>query len=176
MSLYTIRASALPGWNDCPRRQSISMFWKIITAAGFKFERRENHVGAAIGTGVHAGAAHALREKRDGRALIPIKDVVEIGITAYRKEIAEGVIYDAASPHPNACEKQVENLSRAFLFGVFPDIDALELEAEMLCDLDSEFSPYRKNEGHFEYALPTVSREEPSFSYSLRSIEQFFPF
>ena len=140
MAAYTIRASALPGWNDCPRRESIGLFYKIITAAGFEFQKREHHVAAAMGTGVHSGAVHALREKITGLATSKLKDIVEISISSFRAEIKDGVFYDASSPTVNTCEKQVENLTRAFMGDVFLEINPTEIEIALASDLHDDFS------------------------------------
>lgn len=139
MPTYTIRASSLPGWNDCPRRESIGLFYKIITAAGFTFQPREHHVAAAIGTGVHFGAAHALREKKTGSAAAKLSDVVEISINSFRAEIQEGVFYDASSPTINTCEQQVTNLARAFMGDILPQVEPTEIEISLAADLHDDF-------------------------------------
>lgn len=59
----TIRVSSLAGYTDCPRRSAARIFWREITAAGFRLRKLPTSIGAIIGTAVHAGAAHVLGEK-----------------------------------------------------------------------------------------------------------------
>src|SRR5271170_1977387 len=58
-----IRCSALSGYPDCNRRGAARLFWREITAAGFRLRKTPRGIGAAVGTAVHRAAEFALSEK-----------------------------------------------------------------------------------------------------------------
>lgn len=125
-----LRVSTLAHWTDCPRRGAANAFRELITDAGFHLNDRRHTVSAAIGTGVHAGAAHTLKEKREARK-VKLKVAIEIGIEKYRSETADGVEYDDLSGNRNIAEKQVKIITEIFHNQVAPGIEPVEIECPM---------------------------------------------
>ena len=55
-----LRASMLPSWPDCPRRGAAKQWRHGVNTAGYHLRESRSSVGAAVGTAVHAAAAHFL--------------------------------------------------------------------------------------------------------------------
>jgi hypothetical protein len=109
----TIRVSMLPSYTDCPRRAAAKTFYRIIAAAGFELKKLPNSIGASVGTGVHAGAAYMLNQKKDGSD-INGKDAGEVAVVELRKQTADGIIWDRTTPNHNTAEKQTLRLTKLF--------------------------------------------------------------
>jgi len=132
----TIRASMLPSYHDCPKR-SIARAWpRSIEERGFALRRPGHGIGAAIGTGAHAGATHLLKEKRDGREYREC-DAVEIAINALRAETSGEIIYDASTTTLNTAEKQVVRMTAVFLYQVLPICQPVSIEVSRRASISS---------------------------------------
>ena len=128
---FQIRASTLSGYTDCPRRGAVKLFWKLIRGAGYEFPETPHGVGAAVGTGVHAGAAHMLYAKRDHLPPVPVKELHEIGIEAYRGEVRDGVMFDETTGNHNRAEKQVKILVEVYQSEILPIVIPGDIEASL---------------------------------------------
>lgn len=118
----TIRVSTLPGYTDCPRRAAAKSWRHIIEGAGFTLRRLPNTIGAAIGTGVHVGAAHILTEKRDQRTA-NISDAHELSVAELRKQTIEGALWDTVTTSMNTAEKQTIRLTSLFNEQIAPKVN-----------------------------------------------------
>lgn len=123
----TIRVSMLSAYQDCPRRAAAKAFWRIIKSAGYETRKLQNSIGAAVGTGVHAGAAYILTLKRDGNEA-KSSDAEEISIVELRKETADGSIWDTVTDSMNTAEKQTRRLTALFHTQLAPKLSPALIE------------------------------------------------
>lgn len=124
----SIRASSLSSYPDCLRRTAARIFKKDIEDAGFELRITNTGIGAATGTGTHAGAGFMLRTKIDTGIQGSDEDAIEIAIDSLRYEIDPGVTWDATSPNLNVAEKQVIRQVRSYGRHVAPTIDPETVE------------------------------------------------
>tara|TARA_Y100000310_G_scaffold76159_1_gene72585 strand:- start:2115 stop:2849 length:735 start_codon:yes stop_codon:yes gene_type:complete len=109
------------------------MFADVIKAFGYTLKYLTHGVSAAVGTGVHSGASHALGKKKDG--LRPDLGILEdISIQSFRSEIADGVDYDGTTGNANTAEKQIRSMSSLYYNQVLPEIDPALVEHAMKVD------------------------------------------
>jgi hypothetical protein len=140
--MFYIRTSTLSSWNDCPRREAAKIFGSVIESAGFSLrrDRMKKIVGAVIGTGVHAGAGEALKEKKSGNAAFKYIDMVDISISCFRDEIKDGVMYDDLSPNNNTCEKQIQRISKVYWNRYYPEIVPVAIEVSIKAAINDDYT------------------------------------
>lgn len=131
-----IRASMLPGWNDCARRAAAKQYRSLISEAGFELRELRPSIGAAVGTATHAGAEYLLRAKMAG--VMPdqsfITPAAHAGVEKLRKEIAPGAEWDDTTMNLQTAEDQIWRMTNAYLpiaREVTPIAVELELKAEV---------------------------------------------
>lgn len=140
----SIRCSALPSYNDCNRRGAAKLFRSLLSDAGYEFAETPHGVGAAVGTGVHKGAAHMLQSKRDHLPAVPVKELHEIGIESYRSEVKDGVMFDKITANHNAAEKQIGTLIGIYQSEILPTVMPVDIEVP----LSSMAAPMIEVTGH----------------------------
>ncbi|MBU8540223.1 PD-(D/E)XK nuclease family protein [Falsiroseomonas tokyonensis] len=112
-----VRPSSLTTFASCPRRWAARHMQDEVRAAGYTLAQgRATHVGAQIGTAVHAAASHTLAEKmRRGGDLGTDADAEEVGIEAFRERVAaEGCDWDTITGDPDTAQKQIRRMSRVW--------------------------------------------------------------
>jgi hypothetical protein len=129
--MIRIRASSINYYNDCPRRESASIFWKEVKEAGFAFRWLRKNVAAAVGSGSHKANEFILNQIIDNSARPRVEDGIENGIIAYRQEIEKGAIYDSLTPDNNAAEKQIAILHKSFFYEVLPNLIVENCDTEV---------------------------------------------
>lgn len=108
----SIRASMLPGWNDCPRRAAAKQFRKEIMDAGYSIRTTLPSVGAAIGTAVHAGLQRLFELKINGG--IPEKnDAADVAITKFEDEAGNGLEWDDTTQSLRVAHIQIARMCAA---------------------------------------------------------------
>ena len=85
-----IRCSALTGYPDCERRGAARLFWKEITAAGFKLRFTPRSIGALVGSAVHKGAAVELAEKAKDGKLPPVSVPIDAAGGELKEQLLGG--------------------------------------------------------------------------------------
>lgn len=128
MDPIIVRASSLSGWPDCDRRGAARTFKALVEAMGYTLRTTINSVGAAVGTGVHAGAKVILDEKAKTGTLPPESVATDAAIEALRERAEEGVAYDKDTANLNDAELQVARMSRAYRNGVAPKVEPIVVE------------------------------------------------
>ncbi len=128
-----VRASALSGYADCPRRAAARLFKHEILAAGYELRETGRSIGASIGTAVHAGAALTLREKMAGGAT-PLSAATDCAVEEYRAIAEEGMLFDRETPTGNAAESQIVRMVDVFQRAVVPHIEPIAVEERLECD------------------------------------------
>ena len=126
----TIRASSLPGYPDCPRRWAARQLRTEIETAGYRLRTTGTSIAAAIGTGVHGGAAYLLKEKMLGRKPFDAEDEA---VDVFREAIHDGEILmdEKTAPTKNDAEKQVTRMLAAFERGVLPAVNPIMVEERL---------------------------------------------
>ena len=134
-----IRASSLTGYMDCARRAATTMFRKEIEAAGYKLFRLPNGIGAAIGTGVHAGAAISLQEKAKAGSLPPLSVATDAAMDSLKERAAEGVTYETkgTAQHFGHAEQHVLRMTEAYHRVIAPTVEPIIVETR----LEAEVAP-----------------------------------
>lgn len=133
MELVPVRASALSGYADCPRRSAARLFKAEIEAAGYDLRETARNIGASIGTAVHAGAALTLREKMTG-APTPLSAATDCAVEEYRAIAEVGMLFDRETPTGNAAESQIVRMVDTFQRAVAPEIEPVIVEERMEAD------------------------------------------
>lgn len=134
-----IRASALSGYPDCPRRGAARLFWREIAGAGFELRRTARGIGAVIGTAVHRAAELTLREKATSGRLPPLTLAEDAAFDGVRNGLRDGdeVIFDTTSPTRLAAETQAIGMAGAYRRIIAPDVEPVLIEEP----LEAEIGP-----------------------------------
>ncbi len=164
--MIVIRGSMLSSYPDCPRRGFAAQYWKLVESAGFTLRQTRPSIGAAVGTGVHAGGEYGLTLKMRGERA-SVQDEVEIAINAMRGEMRDGVVYDHETTSPNDAESQVRVLVNSYHEEIIPIINPLRLEVQR----EAMVSPTIKLTGrtdietveHLIYDVKAGSKESPHY-------------
>lgn len=132
-----VRASYLTGYSDCGRRTAARMLYVEIEAAGFRLKPQTQGIAAAIGSGVHAGAALALTEKAKTGILPPVNVCQDAAVDSVKKTADSGVIYDKDSPGLGQACDQATRMARLYHADIAPLIDPIIVEVR----LEAEVAP-----------------------------------
>lgn len=119
-----IRPSSLADYLDCPRRFAARNLRDMLAAAGYTVgPRKPSHIGASVGTGLHAAAAHTLTARLQTGSDPAPADSEELGIVEMRDRMAaEGVDWDEITRDPNTAEKQLRRMVRSWQKHIGPTI------------------------------------------------------
>lgn len=143
---YVIRPSALPPTADCMRRSVTTLWPALVSAAGFSLRELTNHVGANVGSGVHAGAAHMLQHKMEtgdlGFSLLGesqlLAQSVEAAVSTFDSRCkAEGVTWDTTTTGKNVAHQQLKRMTARYRKDAAPKLDPVLVEHR----LEAEVSP-----------------------------------
>jgi hypothetical protein len=139
-----IRASSTTMFTDCPRRWVARHLRRMLeNDFGFVLNDAPVHIGAPIGTGVHAGVAHALKAKMAQGYEPPFSDVQDAAIDGYGLALAEaeqGVSWDAATARSNnEAEQQVARMVRVAYDQLLPMVDPLAVEDRLEAEIEPGF-------------------------------------
>lgn len=129
----------LPSYPDCNRRAAAKQWRSEIEAAGYTIRQLDPSAAAAIGTAVHAAAAHALQHKIDTGALGGVDAGLEMAMESFRAEVETGAIWDETTPNRAVAEKQIARLTRTYMANVAPRIDPLAVEMAYKADAGHGF-------------------------------------
>lgn len=130
-----VRASALSGWSDCPRRAATRLFKNDILAAGYTLTLDlPRNIGATIGTSVHSAAALTLTEKAQSGTLAPLSTATDCAIETYRETAREGVTFDALTASSADAERQVIGMVREYQTVIAPQITPVAIEEQFEAD------------------------------------------
>jgi len=122
------------------RRGAARAFRKLIASKGFKLREFESaRIGAAIGTGVHSGAAHVMNNKKDTGELGKIDDMINISADSFRKKIVHGVDYDGTTRNVNEADLQIGSISRMYYNLIAPKIEPIRIEKELPAKVSKDF-------------------------------------
>lgn len=127
-----IRASSLPNYCDCPRRASTGLFRNEILAAGYELRTMDSSIGAAIGSGVHAGGGLILTKKATTGVPAPLDAATDAAIDALRGRIKDdGALYDRETPSANEAEGQVVKMTKTYFHHIAPKVNPVLVERRL---------------------------------------------
>jgi hypothetical protein len=127
-----VRASSLPWYADCARRSAARMWKTTILAAGYQLRTCDMSIGAAVGSGVHAGAGLMLTEKATTGRLAPIDAATDAAIEEMRRRMVEdGASYDQATPGPLQAEAQLLAMTKAYAVYIAPKVKPVLVERRL---------------------------------------------
>ena len=133
-----IRASSLPSYMDCSRRAASKAVADEIRDAGYDLTKLPPSAGAALGTASHAASEFLMQRKMDTGELGPVEDGIEHAVEKFGLEIADGVVWDDATPNRNTALIQLERQVRAYV-PVMETFTPLALEMSLKADVGDGF-------------------------------------
>jgi hypothetical protein len=138
----TIRASALSGYADCPRRSAARMFASLVRAMGYEIRRPPGSIGASVGSGTHAGAAALLTDKIEGRTP-SLDQATNVAVETLRARIEEDeAAMDNATPSVAVAERQVIRMTKTYADFVAPDVQPQFVEQRLEAKVPFTTTPF----------------------------------
>lgn len=123
-----IRASLLPMYPDCARREAVKA-WPKLFGDYEKPRELDYGIAAHIGTGVHAAQQFHLSEFMLTSEYGPPESGREIAIETLREKASEnGTSFDATTPHMNYAEKQTSAMVKSLQKHVLPKMNPTATE------------------------------------------------
>lgn len=119
--MIKIRASSLTNWLDCQRRAATKIFAKEIADAGFPLPNERKNIGAAVGSGLHAGSMYYAENKMKG---IPNNKTEgeQRALDSFKQSMENGLSFDQVTPDRNTGEKQILRQMMSFQRYILPSI------------------------------------------------------
>ncbi len=144
----TVRCSSLTEVPDCERRFAARHLRDLVLAAGFSLREVPGQIGAKVGTGTHSGVAHMLVHKIRTGDLGKRQDAEDAGIESLRTELAEGAVWDEATPDMSTAERQVQRMVAVYHVVVSPMIKPVAVELK----LEARVTPTLRLKGTLDLA------------------------
>jgi hypothetical protein len=133
-----IRCSALTAYPDCNRRGAARLFWREISAAGFRLRSTPRGIGAAIGSAVHKAAEVVLKEKAETGSLPPSTVAADCAAETLLEGLREGeTVFDRTTANRVEGEVTVVGMARAYHRLVAPAVEPILVEER----LEAEIAP-----------------------------------
>lgn len=112
----TVRASSLPSYAMCPRRSAANLMWReLVDEYGLRSTLR--HIGAIVGTAVHAGSASVMREFQcTGELMSPgaLSAAQDEAVESIRTDTAGDWQDDDVTPDRNTAEFQAARMIETY--------------------------------------------------------------
>lgn len=138
--LLTVRASSLSSFADCMARGFASSMRSLVEGAGYVLRSSPRSVSAMVGHGAHASVSADLTAIKDRRARPSSRDAEEIGILAFRADLAADdseVLLDDTTPDRNIAEKQIRGISLVHYETIAPYSDPVSVEDRLFARVTS---------------------------------------
>jgi hypothetical protein len=119
------------------RRWGASHLTDELEAAGYALQpKRELHIGAAVGSGVHAAAAWTLETKRDTGELGSEAEAVDRAVGEFEQRAAEeGLQFDETTSNTGAAKYQIQRMTRAYRTHIAPVVEPRLVETRLSADI-----------------------------------------
>lgn len=128
----TIRPSSTSKYPDCNRRGAARAFPELIIGMGIQLRQTPSHIGAVIGTSVHAGGAHIMKQKME-HGVTPATSIegAYAAQEAFLQQLDEGkdISWDGDTPQRSDGSRQIDRMVKAFHVGVAPSAVPIAVEA-----------------------------------------------
>jgi hypothetical protein len=130
-----IRPSSLSTFIDCGRRFAARHLTDTVMAAGFELNTTgPTHIGAAVGSGVHAGAAYTLETKRETGEIGNDSEAEDRAITEFKDRAQHGLSWDETSASLPIAQKQIARMTMSYRRQLAPKIQPLLVEQRLDVD------------------------------------------
>ena len=131
-----IRPSSFPTFAGCGRRWAATTLADLVREAGYDLRKNlPKHVGAAIGTGVHAAVAYTLEQKREHGDLGGAAEAENRAEAALVEGLQEGAIWDDATPSVGTAKAQTSRMVRSYRRHLAPHVQPLLVEQRLIADV-----------------------------------------
>lgn len=136
-----IRPSSLTTLADCERRWAAHALPDEVAQAGFVLHgRRPTHVGAAVGTGVHAAAAYTMEAKIADGTLGNETEAIDRAEEGLKAQMTYGVAWDAITADLPTAQKQVARMAKTYRRFTAPNVEPLLVERRLEGDVGDGWS------------------------------------
>lgn len=131
-----LRPSSLVGFGDCPRRFAARSLRPMVEEAGYILRTGlPTHIGAAVGSAVHAGAAYTLEEKRDTGDLGGAAEAENRAEATLVERLAEGAMWDETTPSLATAKTQAARMVRSYRRHLAPHVTPLLIEERLVANV-----------------------------------------
>ena len=131
-----LRPSSLTGWPDCGRRFAARHLQDLVLSAGYDLRRDiRPHVGAAVGSAVHAAAAYTLEQKREHGDLGSATEAENRAEAALLERTADGTMWDEVTPSISTAKVQAARMARSYRRHIAPHVVPLLIEERLVADV-----------------------------------------
>jgi hypothetical protein len=146
--MLKIRASALPGFNNCMRREIASQYPEFLEESGFKIPvQNRTGIYAPVGVGIHASINYMLTQKILGSE--DYTDPQQIGIEEYEKEFQkyDEIIFDTGTTNKENGSLQIQRITKVFYKEILPRMEFPE-NAKPEDHLEVKIEKQLENQGY----------------------------
>ena len=131
-----LRPSSLSSYAACPRRWAATQVPDLVKEYGYTLRSSlPRHVGAAIGTGVHAAVAYTMEQKRDTGDLGAATEAENRAEAALVEGLQEGAVWDDATPSIGTAKAQTARMVRSYRRHLAPNVSPLLIEERLVADV-----------------------------------------
>lgn len=111
-----------------------------VEAAGYELQpKRPLHIGAAVGSGIHAAAAFMLTQKMQDDTLGSEGDAVDRAIAEFDERAAEeGLTFDDVTANVGTAQRQMQRMTRSYRTHLAPKLRPLLVEKRLLADVGKD--------------------------------------
>jgi hypothetical protein len=133
--VLVIRPSSLNNWDDCQARTFAKSYPHLMVAKGYELREIPRHIGAVVGTSVHAGAEHLQRKRLTTGEMGKTDEAVEFAITRMQEEIDQGeVAWDYDTSRVGDAQTQIQRMVFAYRRDVAEQIKVVALEERLVAN------------------------------------------
>lgn len=131
-----LRPSSLQTFAGCQRRWAATQIPELVQEFGYTLRKSlPRHVGAAIGTGVHAAVAYTMEQKRDAGDLGAATEAENRAEAALVEGVQEGAVWDDATPSLGTAKAQTSRMVRSYRRHLAPTVSPLLIEERLVADI-----------------------------------------
>ena len=132
----TIRPSSLTTAADCLRRFAAHQLTDRVAAAGYVINNpRPIHIGAAVGSSVHAAAAYTMLRKRSDGTLGSDAEAADAAQAEFDQRVEYGVSWDQVTDDLSTARKQIGRMTTAYRRNIAPRAAPVLVEDRLTADL-----------------------------------------
>jgi len=132
----TIRPSSLTTASDCMRRFAAHQLTDQVAAAGFVLAaQRPTHIGAAVGSSIHAAAAYTMLRKRADGTLGSDAEAKDAAQQEFDARIEYGVSWDQVTDDLSTARRQIDRMTQTYRRHIAPRAAPVLVEDRLTADL-----------------------------------------
>lgn len=111
-----------------------------VEAGGYELQpKRPLHIGAAVGSGIHAAAAFMLTQKMQDDTLGSEGEAVDRAIAEFDERAAEeGLTFDDVTANVGTAQRQMQRMTRSYRTHLAPKLRPLLVEKRLLADVGND--------------------------------------